>query len=332
MNESLPVVLDQLATIADATRGRMLLLVDRRELTVSELCSVMQIPQSTASRHLKALADAGWVVSRAEGTSNLYSMTRTDLETPARRMWAVVRDELGRTAVAHGDQRRLKSVLAERKQQSQAFFSKSAGEWDRVRDEQFGDRFHLASLAGLADPSWVAGDLGCGTGAVSAALAPFVSRVVAVDSSSAMLQAAKRRLHDVENVELRRGDLEALPIADSRLDLATMMLVLHHLAEPSRAMADVARVLKPGGRLVIVDMLPHDRESYRAQMGHVWLGFSDADVRRLFAEAGFEDVRIVALEPDTRVKGPGLFTATARRQVEHRRDGHTSTLEAARPS
>jgi len=134
-----------------------------------------------------------------------------------------------------------------------------------------------------------------------------------VDSSAAMLQAAKKRLQGFENVDLRRGELEALPVDDAKLDAATLMLVLHHVPEPQRALAEVARVLKPRGQAVVVDMLPHDRESYRQQMGHVWLGFSDDHVRRMFQEAGFEQIRLVALPPDARAKGPGLFVATGQR-------------------
>ena len=207
----------------------------------------------------------------------------------------------------------MQAALAERRTKSQEFFSSSAGQWDRVRDELFGDRFHLAALAAFAQSHWTVGDLGCGTGQVSTALAPFVERVIAVDSSAAMLQAAKKRLQGFENVDLRRGELEALPVDDAKLDAATLMLVLHHVPEPQRALAEVARVLKPRGQAVVVDMLPHDRESYRQQMGHVWLGFSDDHVRRMFQEAGFEQIRLVALPPDARAKGPGLFVATGQR-------------------
>jgi len=333
MNGRAPAILDHLSALSDPTRSRILLLLDRRELTVSELCGIMQLPQSTVSRHLKALADSGWIAARAEGTSNLYTMTRPstgsrrpervegrdELDAPARRLWLLVREQVGPTPAAAQDQRRLQTALAERRTKSQEFFSSSAGQWDRMRDELFGERFHLAALAALADPASTVGDLGCGTGQVSAALAPFAARVIAVDASAAMLQAAKKRLHGFDNVDLRRGELESLPIDDARIDCATLMLVLHHVPEPEKALADVARVLKPGGRVILVDMLPHDRESYRQQMGHVWLGFSEDHTRRLLTDAGFGEMRIVALPPDARAKGPGLFVGTATKEMQPRR-------------
>ena len=313
MNGRAPAILDHLTALSDATRSRILLLLDRHELTVSELCTIMQLPQSTVSRHLKALVDSGWISARAEGTSHLYTMTRDELDASARRLWLLVREQVGASPAAAQDQRRLHGALAARRTKSQEFFSSSAGQWDRMRDELFGDRFHFAAMAALADPAWVVGDLGCGTGRVTAALAPFVARVIAVDGSAAMLQAAKKRLHGIDNVDLRRGDLESLPIDDARLDAAMLTLVLHHLPEPERALAEVARVVRPGGRAIVVDMQPHERENYRQQMGHVWLGFSDDHMRRLVTESGFDDVRIVPIPPDARAKGPGLFVATARR-------------------
>ena len=159
---------------------------------------------------------------------------------------------------------------------SQEFFASTAGQWDHVREELFGGRFHLAALAGLASANWVAGDLGCGTGQTSAALAPFVSRVVAVDGSPAMLQAAARRLSGIANVELRQGELEALPIDNDSLDVGTLMLVLHHLSEPQKAIAELTRVLKPGGKVLIVDMLP----TIGKDTGSRW-GMYGSDSRRV---------------------------------------------------
>jgi ubiquinone/menaquinone biosynthesis C-methylase UbiE len=315
MNARPPLILDQLASLADNTRSRILLLLDGQELTVSELCTVLQLPQSTVSRHVKALADAGWVIGRAEGTSNVYAMSREALDTASRRLWSLVREQVGPSAAAVQDQRRLHSAMAARRSKSVEFFTSSAGQWDRMRDEMFGNRFHLAAFAAFADPDATVGDLGCGTGQVSAAIAPFVGRVIGVDASAAMLQAARKRLQEHPNVELRRGELEAIPVDDSYLDAATMMLVLHHVPEPARALADVSRVLKPGGRLVLVDMLPHDRENYRQQMGHVWLGFADDHVDRLLSDAGFERRRIVPIPADPKAKGPALFVATGRKRV-----------------
>ncbi len=311
---SSPAILDHLSALADTTRSRILLLLDRHELTVTELCGILQLPQSTVSRHLKALADSGWISARAEGTSNLYAMNRDELDPAARRLWALVREQVGPTTAAAQDQRRVQSVLAERRTKSQEFFSSSAGQWDRLRDEMFGERFHLAALPAFADPAWTVGDLGCGTGQMTAALAPFVARVIAVDASAAMLQSAKKRLGGFDNIDLRRGEIEALPIDDAKLDAATLMLVLHHLPQPEKALSEIARVVKPGGRLLVVDMLPHDRENYRQQMGHVWLGFSEDHLTRMLRDAGFDQTRIVPLSPDAKSKGPGLFVATAQRR------------------
>jgi ArsR family transcriptional regulator len=311
-------ILGHLGALSDATRSRLLLLLDRRDLTVSELCGIVQLPQSTVSRHLKALSDTGWVSARTVGASNVYTMVRNGIEAPRRRLWLLVREQVGSTSAARQDERRLSSALAARRRGSQEFFSSSAGQWDRLRDDLFGDFFHLAALAALAQPDWTVGDLGCGTGPLGAALAPFVSQVIAVDGSAAMLRAARRRLQAFDNVELRRGELEALPIDGAQLDAAALMLVLHHVPEPAKAIGEAARVLKPGGRILLVDMFPHDREQYRHQMGHMWLGFSEAHVRHLLSDGGFDDVRIIALPPDARAKGPALFVASGHRHAPPR--------------
>lgn len=337
MPERAPAILDHLSALADATRDRLLLLVESHELTVTELCAVLQLPQSTVSRHLKLLAGAGWVTSRADGTSRLYTMPRDQQDASTRRLWLLVREQVGGTRAATQDHHRLQGVLAERRSKSEEFFSSAAGQWDRLRDELFGPGFHLHALVGLLDEDWVVGDLGAGTGAVSAALSPFVRRVIAVDNSSAMLQAAKRRLHAVRNVEFRRGDLEALPLDDASLDAATLMLVLPYLAHPGRVLREAARVLKPGGRLLVADMLPHDRDAYRQQMGHVRLGMSERQVTDALEAAGFEAARVRPLPSDARAKGPALFVAAARRSARAAPEGgrvnaERGTQNAERPT
>ena len=308
-----PAILDHLSVLGEGTRSRILLALERQELTVAELCAVLQAPQSTVSRHLKALLDSGWVTARAEGTSRLYRSGRDAMEPAAKRLWQLVREQVAESAAAAQDAHRLEGILAERRTKSEEFFTSSAGQWDRLREELFGSTFHLHALLGLLDDGWVVGDLGCGGGQVSELLAPCVARVIAVDDSAAMLQAARRRLRGLDTVELRRGRLEELPIDDGVLDAATCVLVLHHVPDPGRALAEAARVLRPGGRLLVVDMLPHDREHYRQQMGHVWLGFAESQIAAYLAGAGFEQPRIRPLPPAPKAQGPTLFAATARR-------------------
>lgn len=310
MNElASPPIFERMSALADSTRSRLLLVLERNELTVGELCAVVQLPQSTVSRHLKTLADEGWVTSRAEGTSRRYRMSADRLEPTARRLWTLVREAVSTLAAAEQDGQRLRSVLAQRSTRSQEFFSTAAGQWDRLREELFGRRADLLGLLGLLDPAWTVGDLGCGTGQVSASLAPFVRRVVAVDSSAAMLGAARGRLAGIETVELRAGELEALPVDDGELDAALLFLVLHYVAEPAAALAEARRALKPGGVLLVVDMAPHDREDYRQAMGHVWLGFGPDQLDGWMRDAGFGEVRYVPLPADPAAKGPTLFAA-----------------------
>jgi ArsR family transcriptional regulator len=284
---SLPRLLDHMTVLADSIRCRVLLLLERHELTVGELCTVLQLPQSTVSRHLKTLADDGWVVSRRDGTSRYYGLTPS-LVGPAARLWPLIREQAGETTAAEQDARRVETVMAERRSKSAQFFSSASGQWDHLRGELFGQQF-------------------------AALVAPYVAKVVAVDASAEMLAAARARLAASANVDVRRGTLEALPIEDAQLDVAVLALVLHHVPDPGRVLAEAARVLAPGGRLLIVDMLPHDRSEYRQQMGHVWLGFAEPQVRRWIDGAGLHDVRVTALTTDAAVKGPALFRAVATR-------------------
>src|SRR5262245_5416446 len=306
-------ILDPMAALADPIRGRMLRPLERHELTVNEICSVLQLPQSTVSRHLKTLADDGWVTSRRDGTSRFYGMAMQELDPGAQRLWPLIREQIAGTNGAEQDERRLKSVLSKRRSKSEEFFASASGQWDHLRSELFGDRFHLQALMALIDPDLTVGDLGCGTGQVSELVAPHVARVVAVDGSTDMVQAARKRLKGLHQVDVRRGDMEALPIDDGQLDVAIVALVLHHVPEPARALAEMHRVLKPGGRVVIVDMLPHDRIEYQQQMGHVWLGFSDRTMKKYLEGAGFEKASIATLPADENAKGPSLFVATARK-------------------
>lgn len=307
-------IFSHLSAIADPTRSRLLLLLDRHELTVGELCAATRLPQSTVSRHLKVLSDEGWLAVRAEGASRYYRLL-PGLNEAARLLWRAVRDEVASEVESAEDEARAQEALTARRTRSQAFFASAAGQWDTVRGDLFGERAELPALLDLLPDDLVVGDLGCGTGQITATLAPVVARVIAVDDSREMLEAARHRLAGIGNVEVRAGPLEALPLDDATLDAAVMMLVLHHLPDPLHALQEAARVLKPGGRLLVVDMAAHGREEYRERMGHVWLGFSGEQLEAWLAEAGFENVRIRRLPSHPEAKGPLLQAASAKRRA-----------------
>jgi len=299
-------------SLADPTRLRLLRLLERHELGVAELCDVLQLPQSTVSRHLKVLADEGWLRSRPQGTTNLYRMDVAEADPAARRLWTLTREQTDDWATVAQDQLRLTRRLAER-QPSQGFFAGAAGRWDRLRDELYGKTFTQEAFLGLLPAEWIVADLGCGTGQVTAALAPHVRRVVGVDQSAAMLKAARRRTAGLDNVELKQGSLEALPLDAGACDGALLLLALTYVEDPAAVLRETARVLRPGGRLVVADLLRHDREEFRREMGQLRLGFDVQEMKTLLQEAGLEETRVRALPPDPDAKGPALILGTAAR-------------------
>jgi SAM-dependent methyltransferase len=304
-------VFDRLQTLGDETRTRLLLLLEDHEMTVSELCVVVQLPQSTVSRHLKVLADDGWLQARAAGTSRHYRLS--DLDASAGELWGVVRRAAAGSVSAATDAERARVVLAGRRETSRAFFSGVAGDWDALREELFGAGSALLPFTALLERDWVVADLGAGTGALTTRAAPFVSRVIAVDGSPAMLAALAARAAHLTNVDARRGELEALPVDDASVDVAFLMLALHYAVEPWAVLGEAERVLKPGGRLIVVDMRAHEREEYRAEMGHVWLGFTATQLEGWARRVAFESIDVVPLTPSAEAKGPPLLAAVLRK-------------------
>ena len=279
-------------------------------MTVGELCQALQLPQSTVSRHLRILADDAWVTSRGEGATRWYRMSN-ELDEESATLWEFVVQRWRESAGAAQDRARLESILANRRVRSEEFFQNASAEWNTMRTELFGARSDVSAALALLDPEMVVADLGCGTGELTLALSPHVLHVHGIDASPAMLAAARARTSKLSNVSVREGTLESLPLPDASVDTAILLLVLHHVADPERALREARRVLKTGGRILIADMRAHSREEYRQQMGHVWLGFEEAELRRWMNRAGFEATRFVALPIDTLATGPALFTATA---------------------
>ena len=298
----------RLSDLAEPVRTRLLRLVETEELSVSELVRITQLPQSTVSRHLKHLVDGGWILRRSEGPASYFRVEGMADELAA--IYALVRD-VDDVATAE-DGRRLAVVLAERDDDAAGFFGRHAASWDEVRRDLFGESYVLPTLLTLLDVDVVA-DLGCGTGAVVAELAGVLPRVIGVDREGAMLEAAGARLVGVDNVELRQGSFDALPLEASSLDAATCMLALHHVRDLRTAFGEFARVLRPGARLIVLDMVRHDRVAYARRRGHVHLGFAPDDLDDVLPP-GLERESYRVLPADPSASGPALFVAAFRRQ------------------
>jgi ArsR family transcriptional regulator len=300
-----------MGSLADPIRLRLLRLVEKQELAVDELRDVLQLPQSTVSRHLKVLVDEGFTRSRRHGTTHLYRTILDELEAPARKLWLVAREQTENWPTVQQDQLRLARRLRERQTDSQTFFSATAGQWDKLRSELYGDACGTTALMALLPPEWEVADLGCGTGWASEMLAAHVRQVIAVDSSAAMLKAARTRTAHLANVDLRRGELEALPLQDACCDAALLLLALTYSDDPQKVISEMSRILKPGGRAIVMDLLPHDRDDFRRQMGQRSMGFAAETMTDLMTACGFADAVVRTLPPQPNTKGPALFLASA---------------------
>lgn len=306
-------LLGWMGALADPTRVRLLRALEREELSVQELCGVLRLPQSTVSRHLKTLADQGWLASRREGTQGFYRLAE-GLAAGARRLWKLARAETEGWPAAQQDELRLEARLRERRSEAERFFAGTAAEWDRVRTEAYGREFELALLRALPSPEWTVADLGCGTGAFTLELARSGARVIGVDQSAAMLRLARRATRDHANVELRQAGLEALPIPDRTCDLALLVLALSYVSEVEPVVRQAHRILVPGGRLLVVDAYPHADPALQRRLGQVRPGVDPGWLAEALVAVGFE--RPAADGPiSTRAgrTGPDLFLARALR-------------------
>ncbi|MSR45349.1 MAG: metalloregulator ArsR/SmtB family transcription factor [Phycisphaerales bacterium] len=303
-----------LAMLSDPARLRVLRALEAQELAVGELARALQMPQSTASRHIKPLFDAGLVNRRVEGTTSLYRVDHALIAQDVRALWALTRQRLVGSAQSQDDDARLAAVIALRRIGTTGFFGRIGGEWDSIRRALFGESVGSDAVLGLLDPSWVIADIGCGTGEVAQRIAPYVARVIAIDREVAMIDAAKRRLSGVRNVEFHKGDVMKLPLKDCALDAAVAMLLFHHVEDPSAAVIELARTLKVGGRLLVIDMVEHDRSEYRTTMGHQHLGFSQSDAKAWSRASGLDLDRWSRITPGVDVRGPGLFSALMTRR------------------
>lgn len=313
-----------LRALAEETRLRILRLICRAELCVSELVEALEVPQSSISRHLAALRRAGLVKDRPEGTWVYYQMAS---EGPVvGPLWQAIRPQLDDEGFFPKDLERLKKVLTEREARTKAYFDVVASEWDRIRRLYIEDALAFHVVATLVPSDAVVLEVGMGTGKTLAALAQRVARVIGVDSSEKMLQSCRERVekHGLTNVTLKLGEAEALPVPESECDTAYSSMLLHHLADPSLGVREMGRVVKPGGKVVITDLVKHDFDWTRELMADVWLGFTEEQVRDWLREAGLVDITYssaavpLPLEDESPVR-LSAFVATAAKPADDRK-------------
>lgn len=302
-------VISWLGSLSDETRLRLLCLLQGDELGVAELCKALQMPQSTVSRHLKMLADQQWIHGRRQGTANLYSMVTDELDPEAAQLWDLTRKQTEGWATLAQDRLRLRQIR--QRVSARSFFADAAGHWPAMRSELYGDLYLLDALVGLLPSSWTVADLGCGTGEMALKLAREVRQVIGVDHSPEMLRQALQAARGKTNLRLVQGDLRGLPLGDDTCDAALMLLVLSYSPHPRQDLAEMVRIIRPGGKAVVVDLMRHDRDDFRRQMGQENLGFGAEELEAMLHEAGADKAACRVVDPDPEAKGPALLIATA---------------------
>ncbi|MSP39475.1 MAG: metalloregulator ArsR/SmtB family transcription factor [Deltaproteobacteria bacterium] len=280
-----------LKALADPLRVRILAAVAQEELTVGEVQETVASVQSSVSRNLAILRDAGFVRDRKEGT-NVYFSARRDMAAPARELFKTLQARFAELPDSKKDQARLVACRRRRLRRSEGYFESVAGDWERIRKSYFDDRVTSLAIEKLLPNDLTLADLGCGTGSLTFELARFARKVIGVDLSSEMLKRARAvaKERGVDNVEFRQGDLLKLPLASHTVDAAFCVMVLHFLPDPAAAIAGLCRIARPGGSVILVDLVEHKQQWMREQMAHRWLGFERGVIERWFDEAGAASV------------------------------------------
>ncbi len=276
-----------LKALADPLRLRVLAAVAEEELTVGEVQEVVASVQSSVSRNLALLREAGFVRDRKEGT-NVYFSVRPDMAAPARELFRSLQARFAEIPEVKNDQARLAACRRRRVRRSASYFESVAGDWERIRKSYFDDRVTSLAIEKLLPRDLLLADIGCGTGSLTFELARFAQKVIGIDLSTEMLRRARAIARDrqLHNVEFRQGDALDLPLGMRTVDAAFCVMVLHFLADPERAIAGLCRVVRPGGSVILVDLVQHQQEWMRTQMAHQWLGFERKSMERWFRGAG----------------------------------------------
>jgi ArsR family transcriptional regulator len=290
-----------LRVLADPKRLRILLLLDHEELSVAELQEILAMGQSTISTHLSHLKQASLVEDRRTGKSSLYKL-KAGVSGAGDLLMRLLDQAKQQIPEAEPDQIARRRVVKKRQEKMRAFFDSVAGRLGRDYVPGRSWKSMAEALLRLMPPMVIA-DLGAGEGAFALLLAQRATKVIAVDSSAKMIEVSREQAlrHGVKNVEYRLGDMEELPIEDGVVDLVFFSQTLHHALHPERAIQEAWRILIPGGRIVVLDLLKHRFEEAREIYADEWLGFSEAELEAMLEKAGFVNLQtsVVHKEPET---------------------------------
>jgi SAM-dependent methyltransferase len=310
--------------LGDDVRLRILRLLDGERLNVTELTSILGIAQSGVSRHLGLLKDAGLVEERRDAGFTFFRLAPglQGGDNGFGPIWPLLRshfDATASTAEGRADDARLEEVRRVRKEN----FDDHGADGERGQIIPGRSWAAWARALGHLLPPLVVADLGCGDGYLTVEASRFAKRVIAVDRSEAALararEMAKRRR--LTNVEWKRGELEKLPLKDASVDVALLSQVLHHAASPERALSEATRIVKPGGRVLVLELRGHQEQWVRERLGDKWLGFDDEELRQLLENARLTDVKVTvgarrARDPFTVLIASGVKTASSVKRTQ----------------
>ncbi|MHB1022001.1 MAG: metalloregulator ArsR/SmtB family transcription factor [Acidobacteriaceae bacterium] len=297
-------ILKSLRVLSDPNRVRILLILEREELSVAELQEILAMGQSTISTHLAQLKQAGLVEDRRIGKNSLY---RFKAEADASghhdataQLLELVKQAAAEIPEAAQDKAALQLVLRKRQDKMRVFFDEMAGKFGRTYVPGRSWKGLAEALLQLMQPMVIA-DLGAGEGVLSMLLAQRATQVIAIDNSEKMVEVGTEhaRQQGVKNLEYRQGDIEEVPIPDATVDLAFFSQSLHHALHPERAVAEAWRILKPGGRIAVLDLVKHRFEEARELYADQWLGFSEVEVETALLKAGFVNVKTSIVHKET---------------------------------
>ena len=293
---------ETLKALSDESRVRIVHALSLAPLNVQELTELLKLSQPTISHHLKILQSASIVTPQKSGTYNFYTLSSNGNQGKQeiiKTLLSAVKFSTSHES-AEEDSFQISNLLKKRSDSSKSFFENlESASWQKIKIEALGSRAFVQEIKSRVPSNLDFADLGCGDGSLLKALLPREGKSIGVDYSSQMLILAKNELEDFERlVDLRLGNLEHLPIADNTLDVVSAHMVLRYCPTPSKAISEINRVLKRGGKVILVDLKRHAREEMRELYKHLWLGFEDSEIKKWLRENNFCDIEFINIDEE----------------------------------